>query len=354
MDGIRDSWNSAEKGVILGSLEFDRVGANPYSGYDALWAIERVKQTLRISDDSVTVVLNYRSNRLNHLSAVWWNHFEAELFRDFICSDNQAEKRWEWIDTSMNPLKLANAYREQGWNVAMIDQEGTSSVGEDVVHALACKVMHDVDCNSGFINDLKNESIDPPSTYDIEDLEDVQRSKLETLLQMRDCYYKSILELDSKFSIVNKKGLWESCPPKDASRKLEELTDTTFFVNATRSILDCGGLSNFELSSYTSLSSNSKTSHSSKSHSTLIIVMVFLSATVIILISSLMQRNRRMHEAKVDPTEGIFRDDPDGSYYDTTEDNQEKNSHKDFNGDNDSDGVYEDFITNNDDLMIMS
>ena len=310
MDGIRDSWNEAQNGVIIGSLDFDRVGENPETNYDALGAVDRVIQTLGISDNDVTIVLNYRSRRIDHLSAVWWNHFDTGAMQDFICSDSQAEKRWEWMDTVMNPLKLANAYIEEGWNVAVIEQEGTSSAGEDVSHSLACHIMDDVDCDNGWVRGLKSEITQRPNTYEIPDLDSTQRSKLETLFRMRDCFYKSTLEIDDKFTIVNKKELWKSCTLKN-NEKYEKLVSTDFFIGVLRSLQGCGDEASPESSAF---ANELLKSFPGNRNITLYIATLFLVVAVILsfMLQLILKKRKRkkVRKATAYPSEGVFRDHP--------------------------------------------
>mmetsp|Transcript_4639 Transcript_4639/g.11901 ORF Transcript_4639/g.11901 Transcript_4639/m.11901 type:complete len:1238 (-) Transcript_4639:491-4204(-) len=314
MDGIRDSWNEAYNGVIIGSLDLDRIGKNPYSSYDALGAVYRVVQTLGISDNDVTVVLNYRSRRLDHLSAVWWNHFDAESFQEFICSDDESDKRWEWIDTVMNPLKLANAYVEEGWNVAMIDQEGTTTLGKDIAHVVSCDLMNDVDCDNGWVRGLEGERIVDPTAYEIDDLDVIQRTKFETLFCMRDCIYKNILEADNRFSTVNRKDLWNSCSSND-KEEMEKLADTDFLLEVMKTLLGCGDKSNLESTVFASEILESNVKFVSRNHSTLIIATVFLSAITLILSLLLMNemRKNKNKKSRKTPTDGVFRDHPTNS-----------------------------------------
>lgn len=312
MDGIRDSWNEAENGVIIGSLDFDRVGKNPYTNYDALEAIDRVDEMLGINDNDVTVVLNYRSARLDHLSAVWYNHFEAETFQDFVCSDEEADMRWEWIDTVMNPLKLANAYLEEGWNVVIIDQEGTASAGKDVAHALACNIMNGVDCDNGWVRGLRSETIEEPTSYDLDGVDYYQRHELETLFHMRDCFYKDTLQSDNKFSVVNRDEIWKSCSTKrKETKKYEQLADTDFLIEVMKSLQDCGDASNRESSEFASELLTGTTSY----QNFLMISVAFLTfVSVIALCYACKKRNvrrKKIEQAKINPTEGVFRDDPD-------------------------------------------
>jgi len=308
MDGIRDSWNDADHGVVIGSLAFDRVGKNPYTNYDALGAIDRVVDTLGLSENDVTIVLNYRSKRIDHLSAVWWNHFEAGTLRDFTCSDGQADERWEWIDTVMNPLKLANAYVNEGWNVTIVEQEGTLIAGKDVSHTIACNLMNGVDCVDGWVRGLRSETTSVPNTYDIDDLDSIQRIALEKLFRMRDCFHKDKLESDNKFSTVNRKELWKSCSLKD-KKKYEKLADTDFLLGVMRSLQGCGDGSNLESAVF---ASELQRSVRAGSHITVIIATVFISFIVIILIALKMKQRKKnkIRKAILSPPEGLFRDDP--------------------------------------------
>ena len=119
IDAIRSAWSDSENGIFVGSLDFDKVGANPYSRYDAVGALQRVVNEVRIPAEDVTVIVTYSVPRVGQWGKVWRNHFYAETYEEFVCSsDRQVDKRWEWLDTSMNPFKIAKAYHDQGWNVA--------------------------------------------------------------------------------------------------------------------------------------------------------------------------------------------------------------------------------------------
>merc|ERR1712183_42103 len=111
-------------------------------------------------------------------------------------------------------------------------------------------------------------------------------------------------------------------------------------------------------------------SRSRKSHSTLIIIILFVSAIMIIFIAILIMERKRnkMKEVKLNPTDdGIFRDDPDGAYHHSTEDRTETNSLEDLNGDcndnndnndnnnNNGNGIFvEELDTNNEELIRIS
>ncbi len=310
MEGIRDSWNDSENGVIIGSLDFDRVGKNPYTKYDALGALNRVVETVGIAENDITIVLNYRSKRMDHLSAVWWNHFDAGSFQNFTCSDDEADKRWEWIDTVMNPLKLASAYIEEGWKVLVIEQEGTTLEGKDISHSIACNLMKGVDCVDGWITGLRTYTTSIPSSYEIDGLDEIQRIALEKLFRMRDCYYMDELESNEKFLTVNRNDMWKSCSSKDV-KKYEKVANTDFLLGVMRSLQGCGEDSEPES---TRFASQLRRSVRVRRQSTLIIAIVFITFIVTILIALKVKqthaKRKKLRKAIVAPPEGVFRDIP--------------------------------------------
>lgn len=343
LDGIRDSWNSAPKGVIIGSLGLDRVGKNPYSSYDPLGAIDRVMGSLGISDNDVTLVLNYRSTRLDHLSAVWWNHFNAESFHEFVCSDAEVEKRWEWMDTVMNPFKVANAFTEEGWKVAMIDQEGTLSAGKDVAHALACEIMNDVDCSRGWIRGLEHETIDPPPSYDIDDLDKLQLTQLEALFQMRDCNYKYTLEPNARFSLVNKEGIWKSCRQENRN-EYEKLIDTDFLLGVMGSLVGCEDTPSPQSLQFATEMLSSDSLSTFKHNNSPAIAAIVSSVTVVVLLGLLLHERKRKKTSAtaVGPSEGVFRDHPharESSQQFTDEDREDEITYEDNFDDEDGTSV---------------
>lgn len=310
MDGIRNSWNEADKGVIIGSNYFERVGKNPETSYDALGAVDRVVRYLDIFNDDVTIAVNYRSSRIDHLSAVWWNHFDSYTLLDFICHDNEEEKRWEWIDTVMNPLKVADAYVKEGWNVALIEQEGTLSAGKDVSHSVACNFMDGVNCENGWIPDLASETTENPESYEIAGFDKMEISTLNRLFLMRDCFYKNKLESNDKFSTVNRKELWKSCSSR-LEDDYEKLVDTSFVIDVMKSLQGCDDGVDPEAWDFADKFLKSRPPMSDKT--LLIVILLSLSLFVLLVAVLLKMKLRRRMKAPTSltgPPEGIFRDDP--------------------------------------------
>lgn len=304
MDGIRDSWNNAQKGVIIGAMSFERVGENPDSGYDALGAVQRVVGELEVPDEDVTVVLIYRSPRIDQWGSIWANHFREDVYKDFICSDTQGDKRWEWLDAASNPLKVANAYVEQGFNVVVIDAEGAWNAGHDIAHVISCDIMAGVDCQGGRVNGLQDEATERPSTDEIAELNEGERSDLEQLFQLRDCYYQFDMERSSKVTTLYKDGLWKFCSEKNHD-KYERLADTDFFLNALKAHQDCATEA-IDLSSI--LSEDFQSSESSGVSGPIIALIVVFTVVVVMALCLLQRKVRKTKKAKDNPPDGLFRD----------------------------------------------
>mmetsp|Transcript_36296 Transcript_36296/g.87525 ORF Transcript_36296/g.87525 Transcript_36296/m.87525 type:complete len:846 (-) Transcript_36296:3086-5623(-) len=253
LDSIRDSWHDAQDGVIIGSSEFANIGLNPYTGYDSLGAIQRLVAILKNDDnvssnDDVTVALTYVTPKVDHFSTIWSIHFdEANDYRSFICNDDQSDKRWEYLDTAMNPLKIAHAYTELGLNAVVIDADGTESRRKDVAHSIACDVMGVGNCQDGWVIGLESETVD--MTYStkqlrvIDALTEQQLRDLEALFLMRDCHYWLQLSTSSSsrygtFSTVNSRNIGDSCS-REHLGVYQQLADTDFFLNAIRAQLNC-------------------------------------------------------------------------------------------------------------------
>lgn len=343
IDGIRDSWSDAEKGVVIGSIDFDKVGINPETGYDALQALHRVVNGLDIPDDDVTVAITYRTPRSDHFSAVWWNHFDAEDYDSFVCSDNQSDKRWEWIDTTLNvsvhtdefvicfhwlvfrwfltdtlafpsqqPLKLAQAYSELGFKVVVIDADGVVSQGKDVAHVIACSVMQVENCKDEWVTGLESETVNVASTTrELDPLGSSGRADLESLFLMRDCYYWLSLSQNPNFSILHPRNLGNICSSSHMG-VYEKLADTDFFLNAVRSQVDCE-TEDVNLNSLLAASSVPPSTNGGLEPIGLLVAVVALLIVVAIVTLFVVQRRRKLRLSKAQSqvsSPGVFKDSP--------------------------------------------
>jgi len=149
--------------------------------------------------------------------------------------------RFEYIDTTMNPLKLAAAYRQHGWNVVIVDEEGVRRSGLDLAHSIACDVLG-VSCENGWIVGLEKEFSRLPHAYEFNGLDEGDKRDLEELFFLRDCCYETDFELEKGthgFRIVNQHAVWKDCRNKCDLVMREQITDTNFFLNILQSQKDC-------------------------------------------------------------------------------------------------------------------
>ncbi|KAG7348291.1 hypothetical protein IV203_016996 [Nitzschia inconspicua] len=311
IQALKESWDNAERGVVIGGLEFDKTGINPYTGYNPLGVVRRLADSLAIPDEDVIIVVDYRAPRMDQWSAIWKNVFGDLSYEEFVCSDEEALalKRWEYIDTVMNPMKVASAYAEQGWNVAVIDYYGTSHVGRDVAHVLSCEVMNGVDCEEGWVRDLKGEQIPPPSYYQIDELPYTDRNELEQAFLFRDCSYKTKLEQNVRVDVYHQKKLWEVCSAENEFL-YRQLQSTDQFVALLQSQLSCGpstiSLSNF-LSGVEQYNPNGGRSH--LAGVTMVVALLAVLFTIIAFYLA-MRRSRVAKRAAHELSDGVFRDSP--------------------------------------------
>jgi hypothetical protein len=251
LQGIQDQFEMATKGIIIGNAEFDRVGASPYSHYDSIAAIQRVVDRLDITKEDVTIVLLYKTPRIDQ----WLGIFNFEVievtkgdysYDEFVCDPTYSQHAWEYLDAAMNPLRAATLFREQGWKVKLIDLHGVKEAKIDVEHVIGCEVLGG-DCHEGWLKNLKyitfehdtvkDDEMTPAQEATFGGLTHSEQDDLDKLLLVRDCKYES-LALDSGVTILYEYRIWETCKYAPLGAP-ERLTDTDFFLNAIQSQVDC-------------------------------------------------------------------------------------------------------------------
>jgi hypothetical protein len=225
---IQDAWDASEHGIIIGTPEFDRVGTTSYTGRNGLQAMRGVIQQLRIEPEDATVVLNYRTPRRDQWISIW-KHVEGNDndndvgYKGFLCKGNHDELI-ELLDTAMNPLKLAQLYRKESWNVVLMDMSGVDALEKDISHAIACGVLENTKCEEGFVVPVMqtyNENYGGNKT--LHSLGDKEQQNLDQLFRERDCYYEPLLQNDEGFRIFSRDTIWQGClRPGDESEKEEK------------------------------------------------------------------------------------------------------------------------------------
>ena len=257
---IQTGWRQSKHGVILATEEFDRIrmgdgGALLPSKLDGLGAMKRVVGKLSVNSSNVEIALNYRLPRLEHWLSFWKhetakskskNKTETESYATYICSGKH-HRIWQALESSMNPLKLAETVRKEGWKVNIVDMAGVAAKNLDVAHVLGCDVLG-VECENGWIRGLENRTSSHASQPDSSSSSSSSSSldakvqiELETMFRYRDCHYQGLLD-DHGVSILQDGSLssllkHDCDPSKHDIYKL--LANTTFLYNALRTQFGC-------------------------------------------------------------------------------------------------------------------
>ena len=211
---------------------------------DSLRTLYNIIEDLDIPREDVTIVLLYTTPRIDQWSSMFHTQSSHSTYKNFVCKDDEVDLRWELLDTSMNVLKLSKDFIQNGFNVLLIDEDGTKEVNQDPAHVLACSIPG-VECDElGWVTDLKEERAERLTNYhDLDDvLSESQIDELETLFLQRDCMFRSALAEHSQFQVVNQRSLWRRCDePKfhmDTAMQ-RNLISVDYFVETVQSQMNC-------------------------------------------------------------------------------------------------------------------
>ena len=246
LQAIRESYENSENGIILGEERLSNVGVDQFTPSDASKIIFRLMENLSITPHDITLVLVYDTPRIQEWASIWHQESIDQTYSDFLCNDdgddNDDDERLQHLDTTMNPFRISKIYREYGWNVAVIDEQGVRNMDVAPAHAIACNVL-DVSCDDGWVAGMKGKNSGAPQSYEINELRSHEKEDLEQLFRSRDCLYKQELEVDigtTQFQIVNQEQIWKDCANHYAFEYKEALGDVDFFFDAIRSQRGCG------------------------------------------------------------------------------------------------------------------
>jgi hypothetical protein len=251
LEGIAKEWELTNKGIILGSEDLDRVGSNPFSHTNAVDAIDRVIEKLKIDDaQDVTIVLLYKTPRINQWMALF-NFADIEMpegqfdgYKEYVCEKESQTERWEEVDTAMNPLHVATVFRQQGWKVVLIDMGGVQQAKRDVEHVIGCDVLG-ATCQNGWLEHLVNKTYaknsaahDTVNARSFQTLSKAEEYDLENLFRTRDCNYEALVT-DPGVTILYEQTMWLGCV--DVSEEIPpRLTSTDVMLDAIQTQKDCG------------------------------------------------------------------------------------------------------------------
>jgi hypothetical protein len=142
MVGIQEAFDASETGIIMGTEEFDQVGH--YATYGAVDSMTEILQRLGVAKEEVTVILNYRTPRLDQWISVW-KHDENPSYRSFMCDsqddDDLRNERIQSLATQMDPLFAARTFLKEGWTVKLIDMGGVIKANLDIINVIACDIL---------------------------------------------------------------------------------------------------------------------------------------------------------------------------------------------------------------------
>jgi len=234
-EDITDSWIMAKYGVILGTEEFGVINSTATKKKNALPIMNTLVQQLNPSD--VTVVLNYRTPRLDQWLSLWKT--AAEKSRQYpgqtLCDHDNI--LWEMIDSSMNPFRLAQAYLDQGWKVSVMDMGGVAASHKDISQVIACRLLPSLRCRNDYWKHHATVPLDPVDrTYG--DLTETNLIQVEEMFRGRDCYYQNTLQNNPNFTLHYQSSTWNKCDTTKMDL-YEKFVDTDFLYNALRSHKAC-------------------------------------------------------------------------------------------------------------------
>lgn len=240
---IRENWEIAESGIILGHERFDKVGETPHTHMDALKVIHRIVEDLSVPHEDVTIVLMYRTPRLQQWLDIYDTQSRHDDYLGFVCEDDEADKRLEYISTSMNIGLISKDYLQNGFNVVIVDEEGTQHSNLDLSHTVACDVLEGVECtHDGWVVSLQDATTQVDKTndsqyQDVADLSLEPLRDLESLLLERECAFQAELQSHDRFRILNQKQMYSRC---ELSTAREKLMDPRFMIDFIQTQKGCG------------------------------------------------------------------------------------------------------------------
>jgi len=222
MVSIQETFDESETGIILGTEAFDQVGK--FASRDAVGTMNQILQRLGVAKEEVTVVINYRTPRLDQWISVW-KHGRFSSYRDFMCGSQQFEQlrkeRIEALATLMDPLYMAQTYVKEGFQVRLIDMQGVDAAGKDIVNVIVCDILGGK-CllNDGIVYGHRgDETHFNVEEKDFQELTEEQRDEAEKLFRARDCAFREYLSEHPKFEVGYQDQLWSDCDEHDLARE---------------------------------------------------------------------------------------------------------------------------------------
>lgn len=241
-------FDESENGIVVGTQLFDQIGHNAI--YDALTPMNKIVNRLGIEDSNVTVILNYRTPRIEHWLSIWKANDADSSYTDFMCKtyDNKElrKDRMSQLAASMNALNGAYEFLKRGWNVKLIDLEGVHDTNKDVTHVIGCDILKGQCDGDGYL--FRHDKFRTPDEGipDIgNDVSEEEAVKIEQLFRYRDCGFETLLQpfLDGgQMEVLYKDSIWADCnvDNQDTYHNLAGAEDLVY--SALLSQLNCEGM----------------------------------------------------------------------------------------------------------------
>ncbi len=151
-------------------------------------------------DESIRVVVTYRSPRIQHLISIWRQ------------TKKEVEPFEEWILTTTNnlgaldSLGLASMYLNHGLHVDLIDSSGLEEEGVDISNAVACDILN-APCSERKqpVGTTPKNVIRMNTKVDFQGknrLSEDQLEQMDRALNLYDCRYLQLYEENDRFRVL--------------------------------------------------------------------------------------------------------------------------------------------------------
>eukprot|EP00980_Cylindrotheca_fusiformis_P021224 scaffold8161_cov111-Cylindrotheca_fusiformis.AAC.1 len=227
LDGIQTAFDASDTGIILGTEEFDQVGK--YATYDAITSMNEILDHIGnniVAKEHVTVVLNYRTPRLDQWISVWKHDDDIDSYTSFMCDSqkdpNVKNQRIQALATQLDPLFAAQSFLKEGWKVKLIDMGGVAKVKKDIVNVIVCDILEGKCLMEDAIvygHRGDDTHFNVAADKDVPDLSQEQREEAEKLFRARDCAFEETVGNHPNFEIGYKDSIWNDCDEHDLKQE---------------------------------------------------------------------------------------------------------------------------------------
>lgn len=204
----RDSYN-----LVIGTESLDNLFSHSYKGQKVLNKLLRVlplkknkdpddeieneEESWKAAESDLTVVVNYRAPRIDHLISLWHQCCAKDgvTFKKFLTSN--VDRNSDRLHP-LNSIGLANVFLKRGLKTVLVDLSGVLDKGYDVSNVMACDILGE-DCTDskqlisaqGEAPKLKNVF---QGNYTMGGITDEQLHRMDTVLRKHDCNFQHVLE----------------------------------------------------------------------------------------------------------------------------------------------------------------